>query len=315
MDNTTKLRLRRPAVLSLSEQDAARLIAEGNGEAALLYIYILKNGGEFSPAQAAFELRRSEVELRRTLVRLEAMGLLAAESVAAEMRLPPAEELPESRAEDLARRSAESPEFKALVEETQRVYGRLLSTAELKTLFGLYDYLALPPEVIMLLINHCAEEHARRYGAAKKPSFRVLEREAYSWYNREIITYERAEQWLAELRRRRGQVGEVLAALGIRAREPSATETRYINAWLDMGFDAEALAEAADRTITNTGDLKWRYMDGIVRSWDAKGLHRLEEIQSQDKKPNASATGGAAGGPDRETIEQMRKLREKLRKD
>ncbi len=314
MDNTTKIRLRRPALLSMPEQDAERLIAAGSGDAALLYIYILKNGGELSPARAAFDLKRSEREIGRAIERLADMGLLASDTApAAEPRMLPAEELPEVKAEDIVRRTADSPDFKALVEETQRVYGRLLSTSELKTLFSLYDYLALPAEVIMLLLNHCAEETARRYGPGKKPSFRTLEKEAYSWVNREIITYDRAEQWLAELRRRHGQVNEVLSAIGIRGRDASPGEKKYIGGWLDMGFTPEAIAEAADRTITNTGDLKWRYMDGIIRSWDGKGLHSLEQIQNQDKKPAKTAPTGGVTGPDREALEQMKKLREKMR--
>lgn len=311
MEKTTKIRLRRPAILSMPEQDAEKLIAAGSGDAALVYIYILKNGGELELSRAAFDLRRTEKDLRAALARLEEMGILCAETPA--QKPLPAQELPEVRAEDVARRTAESPDFKALVEETQKLYGRLLSTSELKTLFNLYDYLALPPEVILLLINHCAEETARRYGPGKKPSFRALEKEAYSWVNREIITYERAEEWLTLLHKRSSQVGEALSALGIRDRSPTDSERRYINAWLDLGFDTEALAEAYDRTVTNTGGLKWRYMDGILHSWDAKGLHTLEEIQNGDKKPARTASGQSAAGPDRQAIEQMKKLREKVR--
>lgn len=311
MDQATKIRFRRPAVLSMPETDAEKLIAAGSGDAALLYIYILRHNGELDLARAAFDLRRTEKDLRAALARLEEMGIL--DRGAAEKKLPPAEELPEVSAEEIARRSRDNPAFKALVEETQNVFGRLLSTAELKTLFSLYDYLALPPEVIMLLIHHCAEEAVRRCGPGKKPSFRTLEKEAYAWVNREIITYEQAEQWLSRLQARRAQVGEVLSAFGIRDREPSSTEKNYINAWLDLGFEPAALAEAYDRTVTNTGGLKWRYMDGILRSWDQKGLHSLEAIRSGDKKPAKSAGGPTAPAPDRQAIEQMKKLREKIR--
>lgn len=39
-------------------------------------------------------------------------------------------------------------------------------------------------------------------------------------------------------------------ALGITGRQLTPTETRYINSWLDMGFDIDTLLEAYDRTVT-----------------------------------------------------------------
>ena len=128
MEKTTKIRLRRPAVLSVPEQDAEKLIAAGSGDAALVYIYILKNGGELELSRAAFVLRRTEKDLRAAVARLEEMGILLPETPA--QKPLPAQELPEVRAEDVARRTAESPDFKALVEEAQKLYGRLLSTSE-----------------------------------------------------------------------------------------------------------------------------------------------------------------------------------------
>lgn len=311
MDNARKIRLCAPAVLSLPRQDAEKLLAAGSGEAALLYIYILKTGGEPDRARAAAELGWTEAELNAALAQLAAMGIV--EAPEPEKKLLPAQEAPEVSAEDIVRRTRDSAEWGDLLKEVQNFFGRILSTSELKTLFNIYDYWALPPEVIVLLINHCGEETARRYGPGKKPSFRTLENWAQKWVNQEIITYERAEQWLAREERRRTEIGQTLSALGIRDRAPTDTERRYIRTWLDMGFTPEALAEAYDRTVTNTGGLKWRYMDGIVRSWDQKGLHTPEQIRDGDKKPARSAPAAAASAPDRQAVEQMKKLREKMR--
>ena len=52
-----------------------------------------------------------------------------------------------------------------------------------------------------------------------------------------------------------------------------------------MGFDCETLMDAYDRTVTNTGSLKWSYMNKIVTSWHEKGLHTLDEIAKHDKRP------------------------------
>ncbi len=312
MEQQAKITLSAPAALAMPRRDAERLTRAANGLDALLYIFILQNGGELDTAAAARELRVTPSDIAASVGRLSALGLLSG-APRREALLAPAPELPEVSAEDIVRRTADSEDFQALVSETQRVYGRLLSTSELKTLFGFYDYLALPPEVIMLLIHHCAEQTERRYGAGKKPGFRTLEKEAYAWVNREIITYERAEQYIAEQERRTERLTEAARAVGIRDRAPTGTERRYLEEWLTLGFEPAAIEEAMERTVTNTGALKWRYMDGIVRSWDAKGLHTLQEIQNGDKKPVRSVAEGAQG-PTAEEFERMKKLREKVRK-
>lgn len=55
--------------------------------------------------------------------------------------------------------------------------------------------------------------------------------------------------------------------------------------WLDMGFDADCLAIAYDRTVTNTGSLKWNYMNKIVTSWHEKGLHTPADIEAKGQPP------------------------------
>ena len=168
----------------------------------------------------------------------------------------------------------------------------------MKTLFGIYDYLALPPEVIMMLINYCVArcreqstpEHTRR------PSMRSIEKEAYNWVHQEILTLDQAEEYIRRQRERRDALGRAKAALGIHGRELTPTETKYISAWLDMGFDEDALAIGYDRTVTNTGALKWSYMNKIMQSWHEKGLHSAAEIESGDprRRPQQSAALGKA---------------------
>lgn len=312
MEKQAKITLASPAVLTMPLRDAERLTDAANGFDALLYIYILKSGGTLDAAAAARALRTGEEQILASAARLAQLGILSG-APRSEKPLPPAQELPEVTAEDIRRRTADSDDFKALVAETQRIYGRLLSTSELKTLFGFYDYLSLPPEVIMLLIHHCAEQTEQRYGPGKKPGFRTLEKQAYAWVNREIITYERAEQYIAAEAQRSTRLSQAQHALGIRDRALTASERRYLESWLDMGFDSAAIAEAMERTVTNTGGVKWRYMDGIIRSWDSKGLHTLAEIAEGDKKP-ARPAPDSAQGPTAEEFERMKKLREKVRK-
>lgn len=287
--------------LAVPAEHADRLLAMGDGGCALLYLYALRNSGSFTAAKAARDLRRTEAEIADAAERLRKEGLF---SGGERDRLPlPSEELPQYRSEEVAAAAAKDSGFTAVLEETQKLMGKNLSRAEVDTLFGIYDYLGLPPEVIILLVNYCIETTRERMGPGRLPSMRTVEKEAYTWFNREIMTLEQAEDYLLLRRRRNGQLGEIKSVLQINGRNLSATERSYVESWLDMGFDAEAIAVAYDRTVVKTGSLQWKYMNSILNSWHGKGLHTVDEITEGDRR---DAPAPAKGG--RDDTERLKKL-------
>ena len=48
---------------------------------------------------------------------------------------------------------------------------------KLSDLLGLYDFLGLPAEVILLLVNHCVQTFRVRYGEGRRPTLRQIEKE------------------------------------------------------------------------------------------------------------------------------------------
>lgn len=279
----------------MSAAAADLLLDAHDGDVALLYLYLCR-GGSPDAESAARRLVRTRVEMEAALEKLGRMGLLPEEPAAKPTPVKPpaptspqplqaAEELPDYRAEDIVRRSREDSAFSGILAEAQKVLGHTLSTPDLKRLFGIYDYLALPPEVIMVLLHHCVAAAGGRL-----PSMRAIEKEAYAWVRLEIVTLEQAEDYLAAEHRRQELVAQAAAALGIRGRELTNTENRYLTAWLELGFGVEAIALAADRTVTNTGALKWGYCNKIIQSWNEQGLHTVQEIEARDsRRPAAPA--------------------------
>lgn len=268
---------------------AEALIAAHDGDVALLYIYLCCRGGE-DLERAARELCRTMGEISAAWEKLQRMGLLPGERAFQDRPVPapkpaPAEELPEYETEDLVRRSREDAGFSAIVTEAQKVLGHVLSSSDLKRLFGIYDYLALPPEVILMLLNHCVS-----ISQGRRPSMRFIEKEAYVWANREIMSLEQAEEYIRSSRRRREDMGRIKESLGIRGRELTATEQKYISSWLDMGFGEECISIAYDRTVTNTGALKWNYMNKILLSWHEKGIHNAAQLEEKEGRRKTAPT-------------------------
>lgn len=308
-----KYRLSGEPSLAIPSADADKLLNQSDGTATLLYLYALRQGGDFSTQSAAVALKRTETEIAKGIGTLCNLGLFKSGEVNSKLPLT-ADELPEYTAEDIASRAGENGEFKAIVDETQRIMGHMLTGADLKILFGIYDFLRLPTEVIFLLINHCVEETREHVGQGKLPSMRTIEKEAYAWYNREILTFERAEEFLLQKRARSGEMSDIKRLLQINGRNFSATERKYVESWLDMGFDLEALALAYDKTVVKTGNLAWKYMDSILQSWHSKNLHTAEAVTSGDVQNRNARTFVAenrqpsSSGKPRDDTELLRKL-------
>ena len=313
-------------ILSLTGDAADRLIRAGSGDAALLYLYLLRSGGERPTDEAARALgwERQRAADARSL--LAGMGLAQAEAPAA-AAAPPPPEPPAYTAADITREleNAASP-FPALVGEVQRRLGKVLSTSDLKILYTIYDYTGLPAEVILLCMSWTIEEHKRKYGEGQMPRMPQVQREAVRWKEQGIDTAERADEHIRSLLRLRERTVRVLALLDIRDRRPVAKEREYIRKWTDMGFDDEALRLAYERTIMKKTQFSWPYMDGILRSWHEKGLRTRQEVEAAEnlrtrRAPIPQGAGatrpqpGKAGEADQRARQDMERLRELMKRE
>lgn len=311
-------------ILSMASGAADRLLRSGSGDAALLYLYLLKTGGAYSSPAAARALGWEPSRCDAALSFLRSLGLSDAES--APTPPPTAPEPPEYTAEDINREleNRGSP-FPALVDEVQRRLGKVLSSSDLKSLYSIYDFSGLPPEVILLVVNWSVEQYQRKYGPGRIPRMPLIQREAIRWKERGVDTMETAEAYLKRLVILQERSVQVLALLDIHDRPPVAKEKEYIGGWLDMGFPDEVIRMAYERTVMKKQTMSWPYMDSILKSWHQKGLHTSEQIAANDSRrpksrPASSGAGATApqsahGEADRRAREDMERMREKLRQD
>lgn len=288
MDQTEYF-LSNPPCLSIPVSDADKLLGCGNLLCMKLYLYLLRMGKSVSEQRAAEDLNIAPAELKKAAKELKAMGLM---STAGKGKLPPEQKIPEYEKTYIAKRTTEDSGFKALQLEAANTLGHTLSAQELNTLFGVYDHLGLPTDVIFTLLTYCKEEIQEKYGPGRLPTMRQIEQQAYIWANEEVMTLDLAEDYIERRRRRKDIHNQIKRMMGIWDRALTKTETNYINDWLDKGFGVDAIAVAFDRTVTQTGGVKWPYMNKIVQSWHEKGLHTPEEIAAGDKplgKPQKGA--------------------------
>ena len=267
-----------------------RLVGCGNGDAALLYLELQRLSTGVTASQLMQRLRWSQLRLDAAEAELQRLGLLPGAVVRKPLEAP--DERAVYTAADLSEMLQGDGEFKMLVPQVEEKLGKKLKTADLQILAGLYDDLGLPADVIYLLVNHCVTRAERRYGPGRRPTMRQVEKEGYYWARLGLFDQDSAAAYLKTCALRDEQMGAYMQVLGLGSRRPVESEERYIRSWMDMGFDADAVALAYDKTVFYKKELNWRYLNGILRRWDEQGWHTAEEIRRSDEKKAETKSGG-----------------------
>ena len=269
----------------LPAQQADRLIGRGDGDAALLYLCLLRADRGVTAQELQRRLKWSQLRLHAAETALQELGLIDRPP---EQKPPePAQERPVYTADDLTDLLTGDAGFRMLVPQTEEKLGKRLKTADLQILAGLYDDLGLPADVIYLLVCHCVARSEERYGPGRRPTLRQIEKEGYHWSQRGLFDQESASRYLRDWNVRRSAMSRYMQVLGLGDRRPVESEERYITDWMDKGFPPETVALAYDKTVFYKKELNWRYLNGILRRWHENGWHTEEEVrQSNSRKPS-----------------------------
>jgi DnaD/phage-associated family protein len=285
---------------SVADSAADKLIAAHDGDVALLYLFWLRSG-TLDEEEAAGALCRTLQDIRAAEEKLRRMGLLdlPPQPAPAEKKAGSAfaEKRPRYTESQIAKISSENEELSAVYSDAGVVLGRPVNVKDMRILLGIYEQLGLPAEVILELMHFCEERMNWEAKKPVKPSADDIEKAAYDWARKEILTLEQAEAYIHAQRERRSVIVRLKGVLGLAYL--SRTQEKDLNAWLDQDFEEEAIAIAADRTLTNLNTLKWSYLRQILQSWHEKNLHSAAEIEEKDpaRTPRRAAASQADAKP------------------
>ena len=252
-----------------------------------LYIYLSKNDGSFEPQSVAARLGVSRDRA------MQALDLLVAKRLIDKSEpkiLERSDEMPDYSAEDIKNSLNGDQKFKSLYDFTQNALNRMLSSAEIRALYGIYDWVGLPTEVIFLIITYCVKENKKKYGENRRVTMKSIDACARSWANLGIETTAQAEDYLKTLEQRGTRIAELTRLFHLTGRALSQTESRYISAWAEEDYSDELVLEAYDITVVKTGKLSWKYMDTILKSWKNRGYRDKNDVirgeRSKEDNPN-----------------------------
>ena len=268
-------------------------------DCALLYACIYAAGGSAAPAAMAKHLEWDEARLRRTVQMLSVFDLVR-DGVKPPVRgkeLADPAELLRSRKGDAA--------FAGVCDYFEQCKGRQMTQREMSILLEVYQSLNLPASVLGLLMGWCQE--------SGHFSIHNIEREAYRWHNKGILTFPQATEHLEVLRRYRTYEYSVLRLLGQGGHPATETQKKYIEQWNTWGVGKELLELAYDRTLVQKGQLNWNYLHKILENWHTQGFKTRQAVEQNDQRPAASQRPGAQTQPQPESAERriLRMLEQK----
>lgn len=275
--------------ITISPAVVNRLLDADNGDAALLYLCLLKNRGSGTPEKVCAQLKWDALRLRRAEEALACIGLVGAPKEPERESVPEPltpEQRPDYSREDVMNKLEKDSTFAALLREVERKLGSL-SEPSVRKLLGLYEHAGLSADVIFLLVGYCIERASERFGTL--PTMRQIEQEGYAWARKELFSTAAANAYLQRELEKRSSFGEYMAALGFGTRKPVPTEEKYLERWAEMGFPAETLALACDKTVTKCGEFKWAYCNGILKKWHENGIHTAQEAAEEGKRGKKGA--------------------------
>ena len=272
-------------ILSMSAQAARLLVESGDGDGALLYLALLECGGDRD--KAAARLRWEEERLRPAWERLARLGLAPAQGDAPSPAPRQDDRLPEYSRGAIAAALEQEPVFQGLYKEMEVRLGRVFSDNDLKCLYTMYDYLAFPPEVILLLTGWAVRrERRQKNNPAASPRMPQIQKEAFRWKRLGVDTPERAEDYLRRQELVDEREWDILSAVGVADRRPAVEREReYIAAWVELGFSGELIRLAYERTVYKKGAMNWPYMNRILQSWHEAGYRTPAQVEAGDRPP------------------------------
>lgn len=174
----------------------------------------------------------------------------------------------------------------------EQYLGRLLSSSDQQILFGLYDWLHMPLDLIEYLIEYCASNN--------HTNIRYIEKVAISWVDQGILTVDMAKSRVTNDKK----YHQILGELGLSSQQITSIQKEFIDKWLGTyKLSLEVILEGCKRAVTQTKNPSLKYLDAMLSSWYNTKVQTLDDIKELDK---AYSNGNAkkASAPPKSTAKK-----------
>ncbi len=184
---------------------------------------------------------------------------------------------------DIMERRVVSP---ALIDEAQRIMGKIFRTYDTGILVGMVERLGFDEDAVLVILNYTV-------GKGKK-TMRYAETLAMALYDEGICDTEAVIDRLERMERSGEIISKIKSLYGIGDRALTANEKKLFKTWTEIyGYDIDIIRIAYDITVDNTQKPVPKYTNGILERWYAERLRTEEDVKRylEMKSGDGSAKG------------------------
>lgn len=175
-----------------------------------------------------------------------------------------------------------------LIDECQRIAGKVFGAHEINKIISLSDYMRLDHDYILLLFEYCK--------SIDKPSVAYIFKTAVGLFNDGITTYPALEEYIEASQKKKSTETVIRRLAGLGPRALTSRERAFVAKWTELDFKEDVLSLAYEVTANNTGSFSFPYMNKVLINWHEAGYRTAGEIEEalsayRQKKESCSVKG------------------------
>ena len=175
-----------------------------------------------------------------------------------------------------------------LIDEAQRIFGKMFRTYDIGILVGIVERLGFEETSVLLMLNYVA-------GKGKK-TMRYAETLAMSFYDDGITSAEAVAERISRMERSGELIEQIKKLFGFGGRELTTSEKRFFTTWTEKYvYDIDVIRLAYDITVDNTQKPLPKYANTILERWYSEGLRTSDEVRAFiDRQAAEKGSGSVA---------------------
>ena len=196
---------------------------------------------------------------------------------------------PNYTGEEIAALFDKNTEIKLLIEQCQSIAGKVFNPHEINKIVGLYDYLGLSAEYIMLVYNYCKSKN--------KTTVHYVEKVCFNLYDEGVDTDEKLNEYIKYKEQFDSVAGNIRRIFGTSSRALTKKEEEYIKRWTEeWKMSLEMIEYAYELTVNSTAKASMPYANKILEKWYTAGITTVEKAKEESfdykkaKQPEAAST-------------------------
>ena len=163
----------------------------------------------------------------------------------------------------------------SMLKDISKLLGRTLSPSEVETYIGWKKDFNFSSELTLLLIEFCSSKG--------KTNFRYIEKVAMAWNEMKIKTVDDAQNYIRKTEDKWVTYREILKFLGIRNTDIMKPQEDMLEKWTSTyNYSLDIIKKACDICFQRLNRADFKYIDGILSSWNKDNLRTLQDIEKKE---------------------------------